>query len=174
MPPRKKKQPQVLDAVPAPPAAHETRPTPETLPASHGTPPTPETLPAPEPTPAGSPVAPSEDRPEAAPARSWQPDPFLLMAVSLGPERDGPRMRLYRNNGFNQMAIRFDVRPEKQYRLRLREDGWRWREDEGVWTKQLDRGRRAASQLEAERLFAAIGEAIRHDLGLEPQRGVGG
>lgn len=66
-----------------------------------------------------------------------------------------------------------DSRPEQQYRERLREDGWRWREDEGVWTKQLDRERRASSQLEAERLFTEIAEAIRGDLGLEPQRGVG-
>jgi hypothetical protein len=94
------------------------------------------------------------------------------MAVTLGPNLDSPRMRLYRSNRLNQMAIGFDERPEKEYREQLRENGWRWREDEGVWTKQLDRERRAVGHLEAERLFTEIGEAIRGDLGLEPQRGV--
>ncbi|WP_171471174.1 hypothetical protein [Frigoriglobus tundricola] len=97
----------------------------------------------------------------------------MLMAVSLGPDKDSPRMRLYRSNKLNQMAIKFDEKPEQCYRTQLREDGWRWREGEGVWTKQLDRERRAAGQLQAERLFAEISEAIRGDLGLEPKRGVG-
>ena len=95
------------------------------------------------------------------------------MAVSLGPDKDSPRMRLYRSNRLNQMAIGFDERPDPPYRTRLREDGWRWREDEGVWTKQLNRERRAAGQLQAERLFTEISDAIRADRGLEPPRGVG-
>ena len=130
------------------------------------TPPAPET--------ASPPAAPAEVTPtNSSPTRAWQPDPFVLMAVSLGAERTSPRMRLYRSNRLNQMAIQFDERPEPHYRKQLREDGWRWREDEGVWTKQLDRERRAAGQLQAERLFTEISEAIRGDLGLEPQRGVG-
>ena len=153
MPPRKKK------SLPLPDDAPIAQPT------SHGSPATQET--------ANTPAAPSEGDADAAPARTWQPDPVTLMTVSLGDERDSPKMRLYRSNRLNQMALGFDVRPEAQYRERLREDGWRWREDEGVWTKQLDRERRARSQLEAERLFAEIGDAIRGDLGLEPRRGVG-
>jgi hypothetical protein len=138
---------------------------PATTPASHESSLTQET--------ADTPAVPAEGGTDATPARSWQPDPFVLMTVSLGAERDSPRMRLFRSNKLNQMAIGFELRPEEKYRVRLREDGWRWREDEGVWTKQLDRERRASSQLEAERLFAEIGEAIRGDLGLEPKRAVG-
>ncbi|OWK45579.1 hypothetical protein [Fimbriiglobus ruber] len=109
-----------------------------------------------------------------APRRQWQPDPFSLMVISLGPDKDGPKMTLFRSNKLNQMAIRFDEKPEEQHRLRLREDGWRWREDEGVWTKQLDRERRAASQVEAERLFTEIGETIRAGRGLSGRTDVGG
>ena len=72
------------------------------------------------------------------------------------------------------MAIRFDTKPDEPHRVRLRESGWRWRENEGVWTRQLDRERRAASQLEAERIFTEIGEAIRTELGLPGRTGVGG
>lgn len=151
MPPRKKKTPALPKDEPvAPPALIEPPPAPETAAAR---------------------AAPAHDAAEGARAR--QPDPFTLMTVSLGPDRDSPKMRLYRSNRMNQMAIGFDDKPEQQHRVRLREDGWRWRETEGVWTKQLDRERRASGQLEAERLFTEISEAIRGDLGLEPQRGVG-
>ena len=71
-------------------------------------------------------------------------------------------MTLFRSNKLNQLAIRFDEKPEEEHRLQAsRQTGWRWREDEGVWTKQLDRERRASSQMEAERLFTEIGETIR-------------
>jgi len=82
-------------------------------------------------------------------------------------------MTFFRSNKYNQLAIRFDARPAAECRERLREDGWRWRETEGVWTKQMDRERRARSHLEAERLFVEIGEAIRADLGLSGRSAVG-
>jgi hypothetical protein len=140
--------------------------------------------PAPEeaspPTPAPGPeVAGTEEgntqptTPEAA-QRSWQPDPFALRTITLGSDKDSPRMTLFRSNKLNQVAIRFDQKPAAEHRERLRVEGYRWREDEGVWTKQLDRERRATSQMEAERLFTAIGEAIRAELGLGGRTGVGG
>ena len=113
-------------------------------------------------------------RAEGAPRRQWQPDPFPLMTISLGAKKDSPRMTLYRSNKLNQMAIRFDEKPEEEHRVQLRETGWRWREDEGVWTKQMDRERRATSQMEAERLFTEIGETIRAARGLSGRSDVGG
>ena len=156
MPPRKKKDTvRPDDAAAISPAPYEPLPTPE---PSVTTAPTADHVP---------------DSAEPAPVRSWQPDPFVLMAVTLGPDAESPRIRLYRSNKLNQMAIKFDTKPEHPYRERLRANGWRWREDEGVWTKQLERERRAAGQLQAERLFTEIGDAIRAELGLEPRRGVG-
>lgn len=134
-----------------------------------------------EPTAAVEPSAPSagEQRQpateaEGAPRRLWQPDPFPLKVVNLGPDKNGPTAKLFRSNKLNQMAIRFDEKPEEPYRRRLHEDGWRWRENEGVWTKQMDRERRATSQVEAERLFAEITDAIRAGRGLSGRSDVGG
>ena len=110
---------------------------------------------------------------EAAP-RVWHPDPFPLMTLALGTDTNGPAMKLFRSNKLNQMAIRFDEKPGAEHRERLRAEGWRWREAEGVWTKQLDRERRAAGQLGAERLFTEIAEAIRAERGLTGRTGVGG
>src|ERR1700722_14895319 len=68
-----------------------------------------------EPTAAVEPSAPSagEQRQpateaEGAPRRQWQPDPFPFMAISLGPDKDSPKMTLFRSNRLNQLAIRFD------------------------------------------------------------------
>lgn len=105
--------------------------------------------------------------------KTWQPDPFPLMTVPLGKGRDAPRMTLFRNNRYQQMAIRFDQKPAEHHRTALHDAGWRWREAEGVWTKQLDRDRRAASQLDAERLFAQLADAIRAELGLVEHAGPG-
>lgn len=105
--------------------------------------------------------------------KAWQPDPFPLMTVPLGNGRDAPRMTLLRNNRFQQMAIRFDSKPAEHHRTALHDAGWRWREAEGVWTKQLDRDRRAASQLDAERLFTQLADAIRTELGLVEHAGPG-
>jgi hypothetical protein len=131
-----------------------------------------------EPTAAVEPSADEQRQPpteaEGAPRRQWQPDPFPFMAISLGPDKDSPKMTLFRSNKLNQMAIRFDEKPEEEHRLRLREAQWKWREDEGVWTKQMDRERRATSQVEAERLFTEIGEAIRAERGLSGRTDVGG
>jgi hypothetical protein len=103
--------------------------------------------------------------------KTWQPDPFALMSTALGEGRGAPRMTLFRNNRFQQMAIRFDQKPAEHHRTALHDAGWRWREAEGVWTKQLDRDRRAASQLDAERLFHQLADSIRAELGLVEHAG---
>lgn len=105
--------------------------------------------------------------------KTWQPDPFPLMTAPLGKGHDAPRMTLLRNNRYQQMAMRFDQKPAEHHRTALHDAGWRWREAEGVWTKQLDRDRRAASQLDAERLFTQLADAIRAELGLVAHAGPG-
>jgi hypothetical protein len=85
----------------------------------------------------GIPAA-SEEQPqptleaERGPRRQWQPDPFPLMAISLGQDKDSPKMTLFRSNKLNQMAIQFAEKPEEEHRRCLREAGWKWRETEGV------------------------------------------
>jgi hypothetical protein len=114
---------------------------------------------------------PAEQHATGEARKAWQPDPFALMTVPLGKGHDAPRMTLFRNNRFQQMAIRFDSKPAEHHRTALHDAGWRWREAEGVWTKQLDRDRRAASQLDAERLFTQLADAIRAELGLVEHAG---
>jgi hypothetical protein len=102
-----------------------------------------------------------------------QPDPFAIEEISLSDERDGPKMRLYRNQRFQQVAIQLDEKPDARYTALLRDAGFRWRGDDKVWTKQIDRDARWRTQAEAEKLFREIGNGIRGDRGLDPVAAVG-
>ena len=101
------------------------------------------------------------------PQMAFQPDPTPFMSISLAEGNDAPRIRLFRNRRMNQVAIRFDEKPDAPHRERLREEGYKWREAEGVWTKQLGE-ERASGQLAAERLVEEIANAIRIEGGLAP------
>lgn len=116
------------------------------------------------------PVADAGEGPAAGrPARVSNPDPHDIDQITLGDTKDSPRMRLLRSSKFDQMQIRFDVKPDKKYRDRLADAGWRWRNEEGVWTIQLDKDARWRTQADAEALFREIGSAARADLGLPAQ-----
>ena len=103
----------------------------------------------------------------AAPAAAYQPDPFPMLSLSLGDKPDAPRVHLYRNRRMNQVAIRFDEKPAEPVRKRLRDEGYKWREAEGVWTKQLGE-HKATGQLAAERLVDEVANGIRAEGGLAP------
>ena len=96
------------------------------------------------------------------------PDPFAFEQITLGAESNSPKMRLLRSQRFGQLLIAFDEKPAEQYRIRLRDAGWKWRNEEGVWTIQLDKTARWRTQADAESLFREIGNAIRVDQGLPP------
>ena len=96
---------------------------------------------------------------------AYQPDPFPFLSVAVGEGADAPRVRLFRNRRMNQVAVRFDEKPTEPHRQRLREAGYKWRDAEGVWTKQLG-DERASGQLAAERLVSEIADAIRGEAGL--------
>ncbi|MFO0851855.1 MAG: hypothetical protein U0871_25310 [Gemmataceae bacterium] len=106
---------------------------------------------------------------EAPDAKTWagQPDPFPFLSVALTDANDGPRVRLYRSRRFNQMAIGFDEKPPEPVRQRLRDEGYKWREAEGVWTIQLGE-HKASGQLAAERLVVDLANDIRAEAGLPP------
>ncbi len=97
----------------------------------------------------------------------FQPDPFDFYSVALTDVTDGPCVRLYRSRRYNQVAIQFDEKPELPVRERMHDEGYRWREAEGVWTKQLGEYR-ASGQLAAERLVTELANAIRAERGLAP------
>ena len=77
-------------------------------------------------------------------------------------------MRLLRSNRFNQMQIRFDEKPPTEYREKLHNAGWKWRQAEEIWTMQLDSEQKWRAHADAERLFYEIGNGIRADLNLPP------
>jgi hypothetical protein len=101
--------------------------------------------------------------------RKWQvqPDPHGIYSVALTDANHGPRIHLYRSRRYNQVAVKFDEKPPQPVRERMHDEGYRWREAEGVWTKQLGQYR-ASGQLAAERLVTELANAIRAEHGLAP------
>lgn len=108
--------------------------------------------------------------PEAAKPPAFAPDPRPMISVSLSHHRGGPAMHLLRSHRFRQMQIRFDgEQPAGRHLARLKEAGWRDRtEEEGIWTKQIDRDARWQSVQRMERQFREVANAIREEKGLGP------
>ena len=118
--------------------------------------------------------APVPESPRDDAGRAYQPDPFPGLTVALADGADAPRVRLFRCRRMNQVAVRFDEKPAEPHRQRLRDEGYKWRDAEGVWTKQLG-DERASGQLAAERLVVELANAVRAEAGLAPVgRAVGG
>jgi hypothetical protein len=116
-----------------------------------------------------------EEQPTGERKTAWYPDPREWKSVSLGSDRDSPRLRLLRSHRFNQMQIRSDEEIPEAYREQLKAAGWTERPEEGIWTKQLPPRPKAEGDeqkpawptvVEAERLFQDIAKAIRADKGL--------
>jgi len=92
--------------------------------------------------------------------------PHAFQSIALSDANDGPMMRLLRSNQFQQMQMQFDEKPDEKYRQMLTQQGWKWRGEEKVWSKQLDKDNRWRVHADAEKLFNEIGSAIRADKGL--------
>ncbi|MCE9564617.1 MAG: hypothetical protein K8U57_21495 [Planctomycetes bacterium] len=111
-------------------------------------------------------------RPEGV--RQYQPDPFPMEQITLGEDNEAPKMRLYRNNRLREMAIQFDSKPvgpegeEGKYLDMLREAGFRWSQNDAVWTQRIDPEEKWRTHAAAEKVFREVGNAIRADQGLEP------
>ena len=113
------------------------------------------------------------------------PDPREHKSISLGPDRDSPRVRLLRSRRFNQMQIRSDTELPEASCEQMKAAGWTERPEEGIFTKQLPPRPKAEGEearpawptvLEAERQFHELANAIRADKGLAPvaeERGAG-
>lgn len=107
---------------------------------------------------------------EAAGERPYPADPNTKISVSLSDTNGGPSMHLLRSHRFNQMQVRFDgQQPDEQHLAMLKEAGWRDRtQEEGVYTKQIDRDAKWQSVAQMEREFKAVANAIRESKGLGP------
>jgi hypothetical protein len=113
-----------------------------------------------------------EPRPESlsdhGEQRTRHADPLPFASITLGESNNAPKMRLFRSQRFQQMALQFDEKPDVKYTEMLREAGYRWRGDDKVWTRQINRTEKWKSHADAERIFSEIGNSIRADKGLEP------
>lgn len=121
-----------------------------------------------EPRHADAAAEPATDAQARVPVHALDPRPTL--SVSLTDAKGGPAGHLLRSHKFNQMQIRFDgQQPDEPHRLMLKQAGWRDRtEEEGIWTKQIDREHRWQSVKQMEEEFRSVANAIRKDRGLEP------
>lgn len=118
---------------------------------------------------AKEPDAPPPEPQTGAEPQERKPHPtHWFMAINLGDTNASPKMHLGRSNGFQQMQLRFDEKPDAETIQKLRDAGWKYRGQEKVWSLQLDPEARATTQLNAERLFSEIGNAIRAGKGLAP------
>jgi hypothetical protein len=107
---------------------------------------------------------PSDDRP------AYAADPHEKISVSLSDVRGGPAMHLLRSHRYNQMQVRFDrEQPDEKHLKLLRDAGWRDRtQEEGVFTKQIDRDAKWQSVARMEEEFKHVAKAIRQSKGLRP------
>jgi hypothetical protein len=103
------------------------------------------------------------------------PDPHCIEQISLTAEKNGPMIRLFRNQKFRSIAIKFDDKPPAEITQQLRDNGWSWHGQDKVWVKPLERGNEWRTVTDAEKQFRAIANKLRGALGLEPvaQLGVG-
>jgi len=109
--------------------------------------------------------SPEQER-QAAASRALVADPVGMQMIALSDENDGPKMRLMRSNKYQQIQIQFDEKPSEEVRARLHAEGWKWRNVEKIWTKQLDPEGRWRTHADAEKLFVEIGNVIRAEKGL--------
>ena len=109
-----------------------------------------------------------QEPPKDAPVYAADPHPKLT--ISLSDERGGPKAQLLRSHKFNQMQVRFDgEQPGDETLAMLKQSGWRdRREEEGIFTKQIDRDARWQSVDQMEKEFKSIANRIRESKGLEP------
>lgn len=98
------------------------------------------------------------------------PETEQKIVVSLSDIQGGPEMQLLRNFRYKQMQIRFERgQPDEKYLEKLKAAGWTDRtQEEGVFTKQIDKNARWQSVDKMEKEFKAVANEIRKDKGLGP------
>lgn len=100
------------------------------------------------------------------PPRAYIPDPIDLETTILTDRNDGPKMRLYRSNRNQELAIQFDERPANEHLQKLHDGGFDWNRAEKVWTKPITQEAKWRDHADAEKVFREISTAIRAENGL--------
>ncbi len=89
-------------------------------------------------------------------------------------DRDGPHMRLFRERhpSGHIAAIQFSDKPSDEIRQKLRDAGWQWKQQDGVWKKPLGE-QPGLAHYHNQKLFEEIANEIRAGNGLEPVLALG-
>ena len=136
--------------------------------------------------PSSGPTPEADQPPSAndAPAGEWTsklPDPHNRDTVNVG---NGETLRLARGTRFLQNRISFagpegsEPSLDSKYAAWLEERGWKYRPEENVWTKQLqrpaedERYARSKSDVAMEREFVELANLIRADRSMPPVMGI--
>lgn len=75
-------------------------------------------------------------------------------------------VRLLEDRRFKQVQLKFADKPSDAVRQAVREAGFRWLQEAGVWAKQIDRERGWQTRAEAEEVFGRVAALIREEKGL--------
>lgn len=144
----------------------------------------------PKPTPADD----RDARPDGEPASPAAGDPPNTTATPPEPDAesggqsshagavrpDGPRVpnpfgvrqdaaagvRLLEDRRFKQVQLQFADKPSEDVRRAVREGGFRWLQEEGVWAKQIDREKGWQTRADADALFERVAALIREEKGV--------
>jgi len=79
-------------------------------------------------------------------------------------------IRLQEDRRFKQIQIAFAERPSDEVRYEIGNEGFRWRSQERVWTKQLDNEKPWQTRADAEALYERVAEMIRDEKGIGRKR----
>lgn len=103
-----------------------------------------------------------------------QPNPFGEQIISLTNTNEGPKMRLYRERAQwgHMAAIQFDEKPDEDIRRKLKDGGFQWNQNDGVWKHSLGE-HPGVEHRKAQELFEEIANDIRRGNGLEPITALG-
>lgn len=75
-------------------------------------------------------------------------------------------VRLLEDRRFKQVQLKFADKPSAAVREMVREAGYRWREEEQAWTKQIDPEKGWQTRADADDLFERVTAAIRAEKGI--------
>jgi hypothetical protein len=93
--------------------------------------------------------------------KTLRPDPFL---IALDNEAG---VRLFENRQARVMAIEFDERPTQPVIDMIKEAGFRWNPEDGVWTQPVRGDSAMGRRIDAERLYQEVRQMVRQDKGTD-------
>jgi hypothetical protein len=75
-------------------------------------------------------------------------------------------VRLLEDRRYKQVQLKFADKPSAEVREAVRDAGFRWLQEEGVWAKQIDRDKGWQTRADAETLFERVAAMIRAEQGV--------